>query len=276
MSSANGEGGRNDDRAASAAPLPYFLHINKNAGNTLRDVILSNYPEDRVMDVLVRGRGAETGLPKTVESRDEPMVTAVEELQRRQHELACAALNIPYGVHRKLERPIAYFTLLREPVERCISYWFFAYEHRHEHPLWWELERYDFNPERVIAERAAYQFSNDQIRMVTGSDAVEPGEDELELAKEVLEEGYAYVGVVEEFDVGLELIGRRFGWRNLAYEKQMVGQKTETSILPPNARRVFQDANEWDIRLHEWVVASGLPHRYASRHPSTVAPAPVR
>jgi RimJ/RimL family protein N-acetyltransferase len=260
---------RVDGRAAPSAhrapttlaPLPYFLHINKNGGNTMRSILVDNYGEERVYDILVRWRESDDGSPKTVDSLDANVCSALGEVRAREHELACVALNLPYGLHRHLERPVLYFTLLREPVARGISYWFFAYEHRHEHPLWSRLEEHDLDLERIIATHAVYQFSNDQIRMVTGSANPDPGAEELELAKELIEKRYFLAGTVEAFDATLRTLAERLAWPVTTYEPKMVGRKTERSILPRRAAAILREANEWDARLYDWLVRDYLPRR---------------
>jgi hypothetical protein len=178
----------------------------------------------------------------------------------RQHENAfdCVAINLPYGLHVHLGRPLEYFTFLREPVERCISYWYFAYENRDSHPLWSTIEKYRFDLEAIIENRAVYQFSNDQTRMVTGSNAAEPRETEFEMACETLKKRYSYVGNTQHFDVGLKIVADHLGWRSREYSRQNVTAKTETSILPVDAVNVFRSANRWDIKLYEWSIQERL------------------
>jgi hypothetical protein len=103
--------------------------------------------------------------------------------------------------------------------------------------------------------------------MISGSDEPDPGEDEFRLACELIEENYLIVGTVDRFDEVLAWLGRHFAWRALTYEKQMVGQKTEESILPRHFAATFRDANEWDARLYEWLVARYLPYRLETAPP---------
>jgi hypothetical protein len=237
------------------------MHINKNAGTTMRHLLRKNYPAGLVLEIMLQSRKSTDGRPKTVDGLDEDVYEAIAEVQYRQSALGCVAANLPFGLHRFLERPLAYFTFLREPVSRCISYWYFAYENRQTSALWTALQSYDFNIPRICQDRAAYQFSNDQIRMVTGTSACEPGQTEFELAQEIIESQFLLAGAIEHFDPCLRVLARHFGWNDITYARQNTRISSDPSLLPAHAEKNFRDANEWDIRLYEWLVNDYLPRR---------------
>ena len=51
--------------------LACFLHINKNAGTTIRCILQQNYPEGVFLDVMLQGRRGADGRPKTVDGLDD-------------------------------------------------------------------------------------------------------------------------------------------------------------------------------------------------------------
>src|SRR5439155_1820640 len=121
--------GDDDWSGPSVAPggLVCYVHINKNFGNTIRDVLDRNYG-GRLAEYMVNGRRTRRAdAARTVDSGDDDVRRVVDEIQRRQFAIDCLALNLPYGIHRYLNRPARYFTLLREPVDRCVSFWYWAY-----------------------------------------------------------------------------------------------------------------------------------------------------
>jgi hypothetical protein len=222
-----------------------------------------NHPPGAVLDVDPLARRSGDGRAKTVYSLDEDVHQVVSEVQDRQHMLAAVAVNLPFGLDRFLDRPVSYFTFLREPVSRCVSYWYFAFHTRHRTPLWSALERYDFDLQRVYAHSAAYELSNDQVRMVSGSSAPDPGEDELRQAQETIEERFLLAGAMEHFDPCLRMLAARLDWHNTSYVRKNVGTKTDRACLPADAERRFLEANEWDIRLYEWLLRAYLPRKLA-------------
>jgi len=218
-------------------------------------------PKEAFLDVMLQGRRGADGRAKTVDGLDEDVYRVLNEVQGRQRALACVAANLPYGLHRVIDRPVLYFTLLREPVSRCISYWYFAHRTRHDGNLWNRLERYGFDIHRICEERAAYQFSNDQVRMVSGTAEPEPGEDEFRLACELIEERFVFAGAIELFYPCVQKLARQFGWSYLPDIKLNVRIPEAASILPPKAEEHFRQTNEWDIRLYEWLLMCYLPRK---------------
>jgi hypothetical protein len=71
------------------------------------------------------------------------------------------------------------------------------------------------------------------------------------------------VGAVEYFAPCLKILAHQFGWKDVAYKKLNVGDKSDPRILPDQAEERFREANEWDIRLYEWLVKNYLPQRIA-------------
>lgn len=101
--------------------------------------------------------------------------------------------------------------------------------------LWATIERYDRDLARILAERVIYQFTNDQVRMISGRANPEPGEDKLRLACASIE---------EHFDTCLQHLAPLLGWRTVPYERLNVSDKSQADLLPP-CRHVVRDANEW-------------------------------
>jgi hypothetical protein len=242
-----------------AENLICFVHINKNGGTSVRELLRRNYPANGLLEVMIQGRRSVDGRPKSVDSFDEDVLQAVSEAQTQQQRLSCCAANLPFGLHKYLDRPVSYFTFLREPVGRCISYWNFAFRTRKEGRLWSKLVACEFNLETIRQTHTAYQFFNDQIRMVTGSSNPEPGVTELALAQEIIERDFAFVGATERLSDGIRFLGFQFQWTDVRCGKFNVGDSS--AFLPVGAEKYFRETNEWDIRLYEWLVREYLPRR---------------
>jgi hypothetical protein len=236
-----------------------FVHINKNGGSSVRELLRRNYAASSLLELMIQGRRSVDGRAKSVDSFDEDVLQAVSEAQSKQQRLCCCAANLPFGIHSYLDRPVSYFTFLREPVGRCISYWNFAFRTRHEGRLWSKLEACEFDLERIRQTHTAYQFFNDQIRMITGSSNPEPGVTELALAREIIERDFALVGATERLSDGIRFLARQFGWTDASCGRVNAGDNG--AFLPAGADRYFRETNEWDIRLYEWLVREYLPRK---------------
>jgi hypothetical protein len=85
-----------------------FVHIPKAAGTTLRKVILREYKPDTVFVVQM--------------SNEE--LKEVSEEQRERIRLLMGHMR--FGIHALLPQPSTYFSVLREPVDRVISYYYYV------------------------------------------------------------------------------------------------------------------------------------------------------
>jgi hypothetical protein len=252
-------GCRNHKLAREAAGFLYFMHIDKNAGTSVRQILRQNYRAEALLEAGPLGRMGVDGRPKTLDGFDEDVYKFISEVQNRQYRIECVAANLPFGVDKFVNQPVRYFTFLREPVSRCFSYWYFAFQTRGTTALWSVLESYNFDLHRILQDGAAYQFSNDQVRMITGCSASEPGETEFKAACQIIEEWFVLAGAVEYMDACIKVLASRLAWRHVSSLRLNVGTQTDASILPASAHKYFREANEWDIRLYEWLVNKYLP-----------------
>lgn len=247
--------------STSDRDLLCYIHIAKNSGNTIRDVLERNYP-GRLGEFMVHKRtSALSRSPKTVDALDEDVRTVVSEAVRLAPSVDCLALNLPYGVHRMLRRPVRYFTFLREPVERCLSYWYWAYavRHRGTGTIWHLLESFEFDLARILDSGRLPAFSNDQTRFVTGSADLVVTREHLAQAKKAIRESFFFVGAVERFPDCHAHLATRLDWKDQAYGHLNHANRDDGIPLPDRAAELFHDRNEIDAELHDWLMNDYLP-----------------
>jgi hypothetical protein len=247
--------------ARNRREIVYYMHIEKNAGTTTRNILCMNYAPSEYLGAPVLARASRAGGAKTIDSIDVDVFELVSEIQNRQASLACVAAGLPSGVDKYLDQPVVYFTFLRDPVERCISYWYFAYQNRARSPLWSILESYDFDLGHILASPVGFPFCNDQVRMVAGIGTASVAASDVSVAREIIEERFFLTGTLAAYRPCLDLLAKRFGWLVPSFDWLNVGEKTDRSLLPTRAEQWFRAANELDIRLYDWVVREYLPRR---------------
>ena len=92
--------------------LLIFLHIPKAAGMTLHGVIERQYGKDSVL---------------TKNASIEQVTALYDGLDDKSKEnLSVIKGHIPFGIHQFLSRPATYITLLRDPVDRILSYYYYV------------------------------------------------------------------------------------------------------------------------------------------------------
>ena len=216
-----------------------FVHIPKTAGTTLHRIIDQQYPR-RIRHFV---RHHDKGVQKLKD---------LSLAQRAQ--LHMVRGHIPYGLHRYLPRPAKYFTILREPVERVISYYYFV-QREPDHYLYDYANTPGMTIRRYLEDHMSLQTDNFQTRLVSGIwTDVGYGECDratLDLAKRNLAERFAVVGLTERFDETLLLLQRAFGWSNVYYRWQNVTQgRPRRKALPPKTLDVIAAHNQLDLELY--------------------------
>jgi hypothetical protein len=221
-----------------------FVHIPKTAGTTLARIIDRQYPP-RARLLLERhheGVREFQALPKA-----------------RRAEIRLLRGHIPYGLHVYCPRPTTYFTLLREPIDRLVSYYYFV-QRQADHYLHDYANTPGMTLKRYVEDRVSLQMDNMQTRLLSGV-WTDPGYDEcdaktLALAKRNLQEHFVVVGLTERFDETLLLLKRALGWHNVYYVQHNVTRgRPRRASLDAETLAVLQACNQLDIQLYEYAKA---------------------
>lgn len=219
-----------------------FLHIPKAAGSTLHPVLERHYSR------------------RTRQSVSEP--EQVEAFKRRPEEerrrIRLLKGHMPFGMHRYLEGRSRYITLLRHPVERVISHYYYV-KRTPDHYLYPHLQRgmglADFARAGISGE-----MDNGQVRLLSGHDQDIPfGEctpDMLDTAKRNIEEHFAVTGLTEQFDESLTLMSIVLGWRWTPYylSRNVTQDKPVARQVDPEVLRAIEETNSLDLDLYAWSV----------------------
>jgi len=232
-----------------AEKLVVFIHIPKAAGTTTRAILAANYDAPTLLNEMIHGRTSVSGGAKGIASLDYDVEFFLTQVWAAEKNLRCVAINLPYGLHNFIDRPITYFSILRDPVERCLSLWFEAYRNRSVSSLWAIFEKYGFDIQAIIASKEAPELQNDQTRMLSGCLAFDCTDTEVRLALSNVQAGRIIVGFVESYPQSISLIGDKLGWSQLQYIPLNQAESKPACILPTGAREILREANQIDIEL---------------------------
>ncbi|PCE22685.1 sulfotransferase family protein [Paraburkholderia acidicola] len=151
-----------------------------------------------------------------------------------------------------------YLTLLREPVARLVSYYFYALKER-THYLHTYLFQRRIGLERFLMSDASIDLDNSQVRAISGatfaSSRERVTEAHLELAKRNLLERFAAFGLTEQFDVSMQRFSRAFGWPLPAQERRNEGAYARDMTLSDACRAYVEEKNRFDIELYRFATA---------------------
>jgi hypothetical protein len=218
-----------------------FLHLPKTAGTTLHTIINRQYSRE------------------AIHSFGPDAVAAVAALQTMpEAERAKIRLlqgHMPFGLHTYLLQPTAYFTMLRDPVDRVMSEYYYA-RNIPAHYLYPFIVEQNLSLPQAIEARVHVMLNDAQTRLLSGVWGEVPfGEmtaDHLEQAKRNLAQ-CTVVGLTERFDESLLLLQRAFGWQDIHYQRANVTQgRPPKENLAPADLAIIRQAQPLDRALHEY------------------------
>jgi hypothetical protein len=217
-----------------------FLHIPKAAGTTLARIAERHIPPRKQYRL---GANAQAAIER---------FNRMDEKERKRFRYIAG--HFPYGVHEQVPGPSAYLTMLRDPVERVISFYHFIRSNP-RHP-WHEILPDSLSD---FAENCHIPvFDNGQTRLLAGDWGRIPfGECNqalLETAKRNLD-AMDVVGLSEAFPPSVLLAARRFGWKRLGYLSENRNLDRPREAPNPETRKLLSEWNHLDLKLYAYAKA---------------------
>ena len=215
-----------------------FLHLPKTAGQTLVHIMKRQYGLDAVLSLYSSSFGEEL---RTMPPQQMDAIRLISG-------------HLYFGVHSFLPRSSTYLTMLRDPVDRIISHYYFVRSHptHYLYPLAQQTSLAKF-----IVSCNRLEPNNDQTRLLAGKDYLpDSGEctpEMLTVAKKNLREHFSVVGLTEEFDISLLLFKHILGWKPPFYIRRNV-----TKRRPPKEQisketvGVIEQYNKLDMELYTY------------------------
>lgn len=230
--SREGEPGASGD----AQPLVVFVHIQKTAGKSLRQLLYRQYTRRGtrlVKNYFTQGEASETFVRELAASPPPHLRVA------HGHMLFWPDCGWPEGTE--------FFTMLRDPVERVISHYY-----------WLRMRSERFQKTLGEAVRDGSIGDNLQTRVISAT--MPPfgqlPQEALDRAIERLE-WFSVVGLTERFDESLVLLTRTLGWRRMVYTRENVtpNRKPRDEISAEEIE-LIREHNALDLELY----AAGRRH----------------
>jgi hypothetical protein len=220
-----------------------FQHIPKTGGTTVNVLLRRLYPPERTyaIDPMNGPEAFERfrGLPAE---------------QRARYDLIAGHMH--FGWHVAVPRPSTYFALLRHPVDRALSTYYFIFQTPH-HYLYDKVAKGGMSLEDLVEARLTGELDNHQTRMLADVDRAVPfGQctpEMLETAKRNVADHFAVVGLLERFDETVILMRRTMGWRWPYYvPRNVTAVRPGRDQIEPGTVGAIQACNPLDMALYRY------------------------
>jgi len=185
--------------------------------------------------------------------------------------------HMPFGLHTSLPQPATYITILRDPIDRTISEYYFRL-HRRTHPL------VDRDAKRLSFDDYIREvpYNNPQTKAIAGIEvpfdyhfySMVPSHrlycgpctrDTLELAKANLDRYFCLVGLTDRFDETLALAKILFGWKAPYYTlRRQALIRPKADEITCQQRALIAKYHEFDMELYKFGVS--LFNRLVAEH----------
>lgn len=227
-----------------------FLHIPKTAGTTLRHIIQSQFQPNNVFE-FYHLRTQPPKVRKGIEKYNN-----FSEAQKRS--IRFVSGHVGFGLHEFLQRPCSYITVLRDPVERVVSYYYFLLRTQNSIVENKTLEDFIQTYGGVHNSMSCYlsgltlksqlQYPNIEIK------SAQFDQETLETAKNNLKKHFKVVGFVERFDETCILLKKILGWNISPFyvRKNTSKHQSWTQDLSKDTLNLIKKFNALDIQLYEY------------------------
>ena len=212
-----------------------FLHVPKSAGTTLNRLIELEYP---IFDMY--------SVDPVLSQWSRAHLWRLS--QGRLKLFRVFKGHMPFGLHKILPQPATYITVMRDPVERVISAYYFMSNYK-LHPNYWKFRHEGWTLEDFVRLSPR---ENVQTKMIAGADYdIRCTEEILAKAKENLKH-FSVVGLTERFEESLALMKLRFGWKLKSYSSFNVTRtRPKKRDLPQSTLDLIAERNRFDMELYD-------------------------
>ena len=222
---------------SSADEAVIFLHVPKTAGTTVNRLIEWEYPVLQMYSVdPVLFTWSSNHLHKLP--------------PKRLRSIRMFKGHMLFGLHKILPQPASYITVLRDPVDRVLSAFYFMRTYK-LHPLYWKFRRENWTLEDFVNRSPR---TNVQCKIIAGAEYEAPCTAEIcATAMENIERHFSVVGLSERLEESLALMKLRYGWKLESYSSfNITKARPKKRDLPQSTLDLINEKNFYDVALYEF------------------------
>ncbi|MCP4430984.1 MAG: sulfotransferase family 2 domain-containing protein, partial [Gammaproteobacteria bacterium] len=234
-----------------------FIHIPKAAGSTLSTIIDRQHHADNVYTAYVSVKPGTIRTSTPLQSADARLERLRALSDEKRAKIRVFRGHEGFGVHEFLPQPYTYITLLRDPVDRIISHYYYVLR-TPTHYLYEEVTSRQMDLKAYAASGLSTELDNSQTKYLAGLEAPylnygDYSADILKTARQNIREHFAVVGLIDRFDETLLLLKKALGWKLPFYTRvNVTDNRPRKRDLPTDTIRTIEAYNELDIELYRF------------------------
>jgi galactose-3-O-sulfotransferase len=223
--------------ANGTEPLLVFVHIPKTGGTTVAYVVWRQFPRGQAIDLDA---------------------STVEDANRRWNAMAseqrsgvrCIRGHLPFEPGMFAPRATRFFTILRDPVERVVSEYYYNLTSPRR-MLYLPLTHDRITLDQFVRSELSAPVHNGQTRMLAGAKREATPREMLDLALANLRNHMVVVGITERLDGTLLLCRAVLGWRHVIYRRVNATRgRLPLEAISPETLAAIEQANSLDRELY--------------------------
>lgn len=213
-----------------------FMHIPKNGGTTLDSILDRIYPAENIFNI------------QPISSHQLNDLAFMNLPKSEMEKIHLLKGHISFGIHDYMIRESKYITLLRNPEERIISFYYFVLE-QPNHRLYDQVKNGKMSLYDFATKIDQHDVNNAQIRAISGIDDQE--DKMLKKAIENIERHFSFVGLVEKFNESLVLLQDIYQFPTPYYLfLNKTSKRVSINEIDEKTRKAIQDLNKGDMKLY--------------------------
>jgi len=222
-----------------------FLHIPKTAGSTFHMILNKRYKSDEIKN-LFGSRYSEPEIKNFIE-------TPVESKKN----IRLLKGHMPYGMHNYLPQESKYISVIRNPIERVISQYYYIKKNNYN-PLHNLVEKDGMSISEFVSSGISVGMNNGHCRFLNGDlDEYKFNQCDdilLDRVKENITTNFIWLGLTERFDESILVLSILLGWESPPYyirENVSRNRKSRDSISKEDLS-IIEKYNSLDMKLYSF------------------------
>jgi hypothetical protein len=220
-----------------------FVHLYKTAGTTLETIIERLYPASRI-----------TRFGSIAEAEEKLLAfSRLPELERKNMQVFMGHCH--FRQHNLFPENGAFITMVRHPVDRIISEFYFILESP-DHPQRQILLDKNMDLAAFVKSGFRESLNNYQTKYLSTLRCPEPEgyyPEVLKNAQQNATEKFELIGLTERFDESILLFMHHFGWKMPYYVKSRVTRiRPRMEDIPDRILELIHETNRMDVELYDF------------------------